>query len=610
MPEIKVLSEDVVSKTAAGEVIERPASLLKELIENSLDAGASRIEIEIKKAGRGLIRVHDDGRGMDREDLRLALGRHATSKLNAFDDLYSLATFGFRGEALYSIFAVSRLKMSSCRAGAGTGYGIEGEGGRVIAEIPAPPVKGTTIEAADLFFNTPARAKFMKSDAAERAQLIKTVEEAALANPGAAFRLVIDGAEILSLPLLPGGLWENLKGRAAVIFGKSVYSGLARVEGKTAGMAVYGFVSRADALGATRANQHFFVNRRPVGSALLRQAFYRGYGHMLTGKHPSCALFIELDPGAFDANIHPQKRDVKFSSENEIFKTVSNTIYEELLKKQTASARLAASSGEKSFTVPDVPVYREDSSPPPAAAGSGSVQDRTGQYDSSLPLLPGNETGSLFEPVVPVPASQGGVVPVDWRGKDLNYIGQLAKSYLLFECEAGLLLVDQHAAQERVLFEKYLDEFSSGAIKVQPLLVPLEAELSRSQMETVLKWRGWLNTAGFEIDQRGPATALLRAAPALFYFTQPVFSEFLGYLSEVLGEPEKAAEDMKRSLLATMACKKSVKARDFVKPQEALRLMEDLKGTKDGYHCPHGRPTLFHLSASDIARRFQRSSAV
>ncbi len=591
MPEIKVLPEDVVSKIAAGEVIERPASVLKELIENSLDAGASRVDIEIKKAGRGLIRVHDDGRGMDREDLRLALGRHATSKLGAFDDLYSLATFGFRGEALYSVFAVSRLKLTSFRAGADSGYSLEGEGGKVIAELPAPPVKGTTIEAADLFFNTPARAKFMKSDAAERSHLIRAVEEAALASPGVSFRLVIDGAGILDLPSLPGGMWENLKNRAAVIFGKSVYGGLARVESKTPGMAVYGLVSRPDALASTRVNQHFFVNRRPVSSALLRQALYRGYGHMLTGRHPACALFVELDPGAFDANIHPQKRDVKFSSENEIFKTVSNCVYEELLSRQTAAVVLAPVAGAKPFSPPDVPAYREAGAAPSPAA----------------------ETGSLFDAApASSPAAAPGAAPAaaDWRAHDLSYLGQLAKSYLLFEADAGLLVVDQHAAQERVLFEKYLGEFDRGGVRVQPLLVPLETELSRSQMETVLKWKDWLKTAGFEVEQRGPATALLRAAPALFYFTQPAFAEFLGYLSEVLGEPEKAAEDMKRNIIATMACKKSIKAHDFVKPQEALRLMEDLRGTKDSYHCPHGRPTLFFLSGADLARRFQRSGAL
>lgn len=592
MSEIKVLPEEVVSKIAAGEVIERPASVLKELIENSLDAGAARVDIEIKKAGRGLIRVHDDGRGMAREDLRLSLGRHATSKLNVFEDLYSLATFGFRGEALYSIFAVSRLKMTSFKAGADSGFSLEGEGGRVTAELPAPPVKGTTIEAADLFFNTPARAKFMKSDAAERAALIKTVEEAALANLGVSFCLVIDGARVLDLPALPGGLWENLKSRAAAIFGRSVYGGLARVEGKTQGMAVYGLVSRPDALAATRANQHFFVNRRPVSSALLRQALYRGYGHMLTGRHPACALFVELDPGSFDANIHPQKRDVKFSSDNEIFKTISNTVYEELLTKQTASVAMTPPEAGRQFSAPDVPAYREAG----AAAPQGAAAS------------PAAETGNLFDALKPEPLTPQ--EHPDWRGRDLAYIGQLAKSYLLFESDSGLLVVDQHAAQERVLYEKYMDEFSKGAVKVQPLLVPLEAELPRSQMETVLKWRDWMRTAGFEIDQRGPAVALLRAAPALFYFSQPAFAEFLGYLSEVLGEPEQAAEEMKRNIIATMACKKSIKAHDFVKPQEALRLMEDLKRAKDSYHCPHGRPTLFYLSGGDIARRFQRSGAL
>lgn len=585
MPEIKVLPEEVVSKIAAGEVIERPASVLKELIENSLDAGASRIDIEINKAGRGLIRVHDDGRGMDREDLKLALGRHATSKLNSFDDIYSLATFGFRGEALYSIFAVSRLKIASCTAGAEAGYSIDGEGGRIISGQPAPPVKGTTVEAADLFFNTPARAKFMKSDNSERAQILKVVEEAALANLGTAFRLTADGKELLNLPALPGGMWENLKSRAADIFGRTIYKGMARVEGKAEGMAVFGFVSRPDALGATRSNQHYFVNRRPVSSALLRQALYRGYGHMLTGRHPACAVFLELDPEAFDANIHPQKRDVKFSAESAVFKTISNTVYNELLAKQTASVELPPAAGAGGFSAPDVPAYREAEPAAPAAAA---------------------ETGDLFGPSeAPVPA--GGP---DWLGRDLLYLGQLAKSYLLFEADSGLLVVDQHAAQERVLFEKYLDEFERGGVRVQPLLVPLEAELSRSQMQTVLKWQDWMRTAGFEIEQRGPALALLRAAPSLFYFTQKAFSEFLGYLSEVLGDPEKAAEDIKRNIVATMACKKSIKAHDFVKPQEAMRLMEDLKKTKDSFHCPHGRPTLFYLSGGDIARRFQRSGAL
>ncbi|MCX5785993.1 MAG: DNA mismatch repair endonuclease MutL [Elusimicrobia bacterium] len=600
MSEIKVLTEEVVAKIAAGEVIERPASALKELIENSLDAGAAKIEIEIEKAGKKLIRVRDDGKGMDKEDLLLSLGRHATSKISSFEDLDKLKTFGFRGEALYSVFAVSKLSITSAKKGADFGCAVVGEGGKVTKEMPAPPVKGTTVEAAELFFNIPARAKFLKSDNTERGQLMKTVEEAALANLNTAFTLKLDGAEMFSLPVLPGGDMENLKHRAAVIFGKNVYGGLIVVESRRPGLAVYGLFSRPDALSATRFNQHFFVNKRPVVSTLLRQALYRGYEHMLAGKHPACALFLELDPSVFDANIHPQKKDVKFSNDNEIFKAVSGTIYSELLKKQTGEVRFSGDASKNTFSAPDLPSeVKVKAGAPPYGQGPAQTSVAAGGGDS------------LFEPqAVPGGASLTAETRPDWYAPPIVYLGQVAKSYLLFESAGGLLVVDQHAAQERVLFEKYLEEFSKGSIKVQPLILPVSVELSRSQLETILKWKDWLATAGFEIEQGGPGTALLRATPALFYFTPSAFNEFLGYLSEVLGDPSKSTEELKRNTIATMACKKSIKAHDYIKPQEALRLLEDLKSAKDSFHCPHGRPTLFYLSPSEIARRFGRSGAL
>ena len=599
MPEIKVLPEEVVAKIAAGEVIERPASALKELIENSLDAGASKIEIEIEKAGKKLIRVRDDGKGMDKEDLLLSLGRHATSKIKYFSDLEKLGTFGFRGEALYSIFAVSRLSITSAKKGAACGCAIVGEGGRVIKETPAPPVTGTTVEAAELFFNIPARAKFLKSDNTERGQLMKTVEEAALANLNTAFTLKIDGSEIFSLPVVAGGAMENLKNRAAVIFGKSVYDGLMTVEGGNPDIAVYGLFSRPDALSATRFNQHFFVNKRPVVSALLRQALYRGYEHMLNGKHPACALFLDLDPSVFDANTHPQKKDVKFSNDTEIFKAVSGAIYSEILKKQTGEVRFYGDAAQNKFV------------PPELTAGAGAAENAPA-YKPPPARQPAAFAGeSLFEPqAAPGGEALSAETRPDWYAPPIAYLGQVAKSYLLFESAGGLLVVDQHAAQERLLFEKYLEEFSKGAIKVQPLILPLSVELSRSQLETVLRWKDWLATAGFEIEQGGPATALLRATPSIFYFTQEAFNEFLGYLSEILGDPSKSTEDLKRKTIATMACKKSIKAHDHVKPPEAMRLIEDLKNAKDSFHCPHGRPTLFYLSPSEIARRFGRSGSL
>ena len=592
MSEIQLLPEDVIAKIAAGEVIERPASVLKELLENAVDAGAARIAVDIKKAGRRLIRVNDDGKGMDLEDLKLSVGRHATSKIRIFEDLDAIATFGFRGEALYSVFAVSKMAITSFKPGTETGNCISGEGGRILSETKTPPVKGTTVEVTDLFFNTPARAKFMKSEPSERAHLIRTVEEAALANLNIGFTLTMDEAEMFSMP--PGGedFWGVLKERAGIIFGKNIHQGLIKIEGRNPGISIYGLISRPDSLSATRINQHFFVNRRPVASRVMQQALYRGYDTMRGDKHPACVLFLDLNPADFDVNIHPQKKDVKFASEGEVFRKISSTVYNEILKKQTASVSLAG---------PDqggASVAAERGAPGATEAGQNGVSQA---QDSGL----FSQDTLQLEPV----SQENGETP-NWYQPPISYLGQIAKSYLLFESGGGLLVMDQHAAQERILFEKYLEEFSSGAIKVQPLMLPVSVDLPRSQIETVLKWKEWLDKAGFEIERFGASTLRLHSTPALFYFTPEALSEFLDYMAGVLGEPEKASEDLKRNTVAMMACKKSVKAHDYIKPPEALRLITDLKGTKDSFHCPHGRPTLFYISPSEIARKFQRTNII
>ena len=520
MPEIQLLPEEVIAKIAAGEVIERPASVLKELLENALDAGATRITVDIKKAGKRLIRVNDDGHGMDLADLKLSVGRHATSKIRTFEDLEAVATFGFRGEALYSVFAVSKLAITSFKPGNETGHAISGEGGRILSETKTPPVKGTTVEVTDLFFNTPARAKFMKSESSERAHLIRTVEEAALANLNTGFTLNMDETEIFSMA--PGGedFWAVLKERAAVIFGKNIHQGLIKIEGRNPGISIYGVISKPDSLSATRINQHFFVNKRPVTSRVISQALYRGYDTMRGDKHPACVIFLDLPPADFDVNIHPQKKDVKFASEGEVFRKISSTVYNEILKKQTASVALAE---------------------PSAGGASGAAEPdagQSGEIHSQESGLFSRETLQL-EPV----SQENGEAP-NWYLPPVSYLGQIAKSYLLFESGGGLLVMDQHAAQERILFEKYMEEFSKGAIKVQPLMLPVSVELSRSQIETVLKWKEWLDKAGFEIERFGASTLRLHSTPALFYFTPDALSEFLGYMAEVLGEPEKASEDL------------------------------------------------------------------
>ncbi|MDO8806351.1 MAG: DNA mismatch repair endonuclease MutL, partial [Elusimicrobiota bacterium] len=409
MPEIQLLSEEVISKIAAGEVIERPASVLKELIENAVDAGATRITVDIRKAGKRLIRVNDDGRGMDLEDLKLSLSRHATSKIRTFEDLDKIKTFGFRGEALYSVFAVSKLVITSCKPGAETGHALTGEGGRILSETKTPPVKGTTVEVTDLFFNTPAREKFMKSEPSERAHIIRTVEEAALADLKIGFTLNIDDTEIFSMP--PGGedFWGALTDRAAVIFGKNISKGLIKAEGRNPALSVYGLISKPDSLSATRINQHFFVNRRPVTSRVVQQALYRGYDTMRGDKHPACVLFLDLNPADFDVNIHPQKKDVKFASDNDVFRKLSSTVYNEIMKRQTASVALTT----------------------PADGGASGAAEPGAAQGGEQAATEGNLFGSETLNLEPV-QHENGETP-NWYLPPISYMGQIAKSYLLFE---------------------------------------------------------------------------------------------------------------------------------------------------------------------------------
>lgn len=618
MNEIKVLPQDVISKIAAGEVIERPAAVLKELIENSIDAQSERIEIEVKKSGRELMRVHDDGKGISKDDLPVAVLRHSTSKINNFDDLYSLATYGFRGEALYSVFAVSKTKITSFYEGQESAYTLEGEGGAVKRQIPAAPVRGTTVEVADLFYNIPARAKFLKSDNTERAKILKTVEEAILSNSNVAFRLVVDDNEKFNIPVLPGGFMQNLSFRTEKILGPKVFSGMKEINSKLENISVFGYVSDMSGFCPTSGNQYFFVNRRPVAAPLIKQALYKAYPSLPYGKHPAAALFVELNPDSFDVNVHPQKKEVKFLSESEVFHAIIHAVGE-MLKSAAQEVKnpkmsFAEISQDSAFggAVQSANVH---SSGTQAIGVAANLNAKTEEYKTVDMFDAPTNTISLPQNVLTentvvndAPASVSDDIKSDTD--QISYIGQLAKSYLIFERAGGLLVVDQHAAQERIYFEQYLKEFADGKILGQPLIIPLEAQLSASQTAGVLRWRDWLLTAGFEIDARGSDTVILRCAPALFNFTPKTFAEFVSYLADILGNPSRVTEDVKRNIIATMACKKAIKAHDSIDPRSAVQLLKDLFKTQDCQHCPHGRQIMFCLNAYQLAKKFDRTSAL
>ncbi|MCX5783665.1 MAG: DNA mismatch repair endonuclease MutL, partial [Elusimicrobia bacterium] len=461
MADIKLLSEEVISKIAAGEVIERPASVLKELIENSIDAGAKTLRIDIDKAGRALIRVNDDGKGMSAGDIKMAVLRHATSKIERFEDLDTLQTFGFRGEALYSVGAVSKLEITSCIAGADTGSRLIINGGKIVSLSESAPVIGTIVEVKDLFFNVPARSKFLKSDYSERSHLLRTAEESALSNFNAAFYVDCDGREVYSFPAAAQGFKEAVLERAKIIFGKEVCEGMAYGE---VSPAVRAFVSRPDNLAASRTLQFFFVNRRPVASRALQQALYKAYETRPKDRHPACIVYIDIPPSDFDVNIHPQKKDVRFKNESEIYSLVLRTLAGAIGAGRREQGQTAACISEQE-----------------AAFGKQAEYGASGSGGEFFPVA--SEHVEPLDEELKFPTYENAP---SWWMPPYYFLGQVEKSFLVFESCGGMLVIDQHAAQERIIFEEYLNALAENKVSSQKLMLPMAIEVSASALENII----------------------------------------------------------------------------------------------------------------------------
>ena len=607
---IKTLDAQTASKIAAGEVIERPAGVLKELIENSLDAGAKTINIDITKAGKTLIRVNDDGCGIKREELALAIKRHTTSKISTFEDLNKLNTFGFRGEALYSLAAVSKLKISSCQSEEEGGAMIEAAGGEISAESAAPAIKGTTIEVKDLFFNTPARLKFLKSDNVERAHLLRTAEEAALANISTTFNVNTDGVSIYRLNAQED-TEQGLRQRLTKILGEELAKDLLFCQDKSFGFKA--FISHLNNLCASRDNQFFFINKRPVVSKVLQQALYKAYQpYRAKEKHPCAVIFLTLNPAEFDVNIHPQKKDIKFAFENDIF----NFIYNKLTKTLLAEQEVINAPLTEETTIESAPAPIEET--------------RTAQDDNPEKVIPLDlseiinrhlaekkqnifvndfESRKNYE-IKPQHNEENSPLKKDidnlpkwWQGP-YNYLGQIHQSFLVFENPQGLVLVDQHAAQERILFEKYLDELKLGEVSSQPLMFPLSVQMPSSTLEQILNYKDFLLKIGFEITRFSATCLMVNSIPNILQFKEEDLKDFIISMPQVFKERE---EDLKYKLIAQRACKRAIKAGEKLPKEQVETLMNNLKKCKDALHCPHGRPTILTFTTTEIAKRFERT---
>lgn len=604
MAQVIKLSEDIIRGIAAGEVVERPASVLKELIENALDAGARRIDVEWRDAGRKRLRVTDDGVGMTPDDARLSLERHATSKIRNLDDLERVGTFGFRGEALPSIMAVSRFELLTRTAAAAEAWAIRAEAGRVIFDGPAGAPLGTSVTADDLFFAVPARLKFLKSDPTERALLFRAVEDASLSAPGTAFRVLSEGKEALSLPGLEGDE-SRLIERLDALWGSVRAQAFKLVDEAGLFMRVRGWVSDVNAPQSTARYQRFFVNRRAVTSRRLLHALYNGYrGSLLAGKHPAALLFLELDPTLVDVNVHPAKREVRLSRESEAHDFLSRAVQNALSRSVQARA-VFAPTGSTPLSVPTDPLPWDKgySASPPHRPPSASEGRSALFLQSPLNLRPDNRGGGIGGNSDDDPIAEG--LPLaSFREARFEPVAQLYSTYILARLENQFFLFDQHAAAERVLYEVLSDKAARGTPAKQTLLLPWVWEPSPEASAVVRAQRADFENLGYSLEPFGGHSWRVLAVPAALGDGNKVRSLLEGLVDDLLMERIPRGWD---AILTRAACRGAVKAGDPLSVSEMDHLVKELQAAPRPWTCPHGRPSFLRFSDQDLAKRFHRS---
>jgi DNA mismatch repair protein MutL len=589
MRRIKVLSDTLANQIAAGEVVERPASVVKELVENALDAAATRVDVVIRNGGKTEIRVSDDGHGMGREDALLALDRHATSKIGTEEDLRSVRTFGFRGEALPSIASVSRLTLETAEAG-GVGTRVRISAGRIMGAEDCARQRGTTVVVGSLFFNVPARAKFLKSAAVETRAIADVMTALALAHLSAGFRLESNGRTLLELP--PA---RDLATRAAALWGDDFASALIPLSHPGNGVEVAGLVERPDAAVSGPRRVHLFVAGRPFRDRPLVAAAERGYRTTVPqGARPSFLLYLDMAPGGVDVNVHPSKAEVRFQDRGAVEDEVERAVREALSSLESA-ATMDARPGLRSAT---------PAGPARPAQRGGGVPGTT----------PSPDPGQLALFVAAAPVGQGADTPQatdrddegaadSWR----HALWQVHDTYILAETRSGLLIIDQHAAHERILFEALMRDFDAGGRPSQRLLFPITLRLSAAEYAVAEDTRSLLARAGFEAEPFGGRTVIVHAAPNPhpWFNAEQCLRDMLAELAEG-SELTRAARNQYERLAMTFACKAAIKAGQPLSGDEMHRLFDELFATELPYHDVHGRPTIVRLSTEELARRFGR----
>ncbi len=579
---IKLLSEETINKIAAGEVIERPANVVKELVENSLDAKSENLEIQIEGAGRELIRIKDDGFGMEKEDLLKSCLRHATSKISKFEDLISLSTLGFRGEALASIAAVSNLVIQSQPKGRQSGWEIRLSGGKLKDSRAFAGSGGTIVEVNNLFFNTPAREKFLKSDATEKSRIIRLIEEISLSRPDISFKVIADGKTVLSAPKT-----KNILERIADVLGSELALNLIPVEVSHPNGRIKAFITKREYSLPNKNSQFLFVNGRPVSfPKTISYAVFEAYKENLqVGRSPGVIIFLELKPEQIDVNIHPTKREVRFSQEQEIKQLLYSAIKKAVSESGMASIAAEKNRAQKPF--------------------GGDFRSSADNFEYSNRFHGSSRTGFTIQDLKKVYGSEKEFAAFSPNRENFRILGQLNNLYIICQMDNSMLIIDQHAAEERIKYEEYFSQWQKKRIPVQPLLFPVTVELSPSQNALLKENIEVLRNLGIEAEDFGGKTLRITGLPAVLGPGREVNDILLKIIDALLeGSKMPAAEKIENIIRA--ACRSSVKAGDSLAPLEMNKLVKALFQCRSHYTCPHGRPTSFKVSLNELEKYFGR----
>lgn len=582
---IHILDDKLINKIAAGEVVERPAAVVKELIENSIDSGADQITITIGEGGKSRIKVHDNGCGMTKEDAVLSIHRHATSKIRDSEDLFRITTLGFRGEALASIAAVSHMRIITRTDKQIEGTQIDSEGSKIRSIKELGCNKGTIIEVSSLFYNTPARKKYMKSIRTEHNVIVDIVTRYSLANHGLFFRLYHDNKLIINSPKTTRFL-DNI----VFIYGSEVGKNLITINHDNSSAKIMGYISKPGMTRSDKSQQSIFINGRYVKSKAISNALYDGYHSMLfTQRHPIAVIFIEIDPKKIDVNVHPTKDVIRIENEENIYEAVKHAV-----RSALESANLAPSATIDSYSnissTKQYPFSKEQQSVLIARDKESDTliktEEQTGEPETD------KRTDTISE-------------KYEQRIGAYRITGQLNRTYIIAENAEGLLLIDQHAAEERVNYELLMEEYRHKGIAAQKLVRPKIIELSPAEANVIKDNIRLLENTGFKVEDYGKNSFLIRTIPSILgrYYNDLI----IDLIKELQSISTKKIENIKEERIIRFACRKSVKAGEELTKEQMQALMKKLEKAKQPFSCPHGRPTMINISIGELEKKFKRT---